>query len=57
MMSVYDIKTLNGKCICSVDGSRIDIDPLFHKNHMNIQYLLKIKGNRENRRLLQVVHV
>lgn len=45
MMSIYDSKTIDGKCICLADGSRIDIDPLFHKKF----YIYKILSSYEKK--------
>ena len=53
MMSVYDIKTLNGKCICSVDGSRIDIDPLFHKK--SYEYTIFTENKKEIEKKSQII--
>lgn len=43
--SILDTKILGNEKICSCDGSRIDIDPFFHKS--NYQYILLSERTKE----------
>lgn len=39
VFSVIDTKRINDEIICSTDGSRIDVDPLFHKTSYSYQII------------------
>lgn len=44
--SVIDTKKIDNRIYCSVDGSRIDVDPLFHKT----KYIYEIIYNQKDKR-------
>lgn len=40
VFSIIDTKEIQGKIVCSSDGTRLDVDPLFHKESYNYELLI-----------------